>query len=191
MNLLLKQAVLSPAYFFIPVLVAGVLTDDYNAISQHASEITLTDDSTAKAIVNTGAIVTGLSCVFMSIALFLNQRNNLLSGVLMAAFGISMVSNGLFPMGNPMHGFYGIGLSLMILPFVLCYEFKGSSINKIFFPISIVAGLVIFVYFWSMLVGLDPSEYRGLTQRMASAVIFGWIAYSANEIDKTLHNTSD
>ena len=189
MNLLIKQAILSPLYFFVPVLTAGVLTDDYSAISQHASEITLTDNSTAKTILNTGAILTGVSCVLLSIGLLLmNKRKNLLSVILITVFGISMISNGFYPMGNPMHGFYGIGLSLMILPFASCYEFKGSSIDKRYFPITIAAGLVIFIYFWSMLIGLDPSEYRGLTQRIASIVIFGWIAYSAYEITKTMPN---
>jgi hypothetical membrane protein len=189
MNLLIKQALLLPLYFFVPVLIAGILTADYNAISQHASEITLTDNLTAITVLNTGAILTGLSCILLSIGLIrVSKKRSLLSAILLLIFGISMISNGLYPMGNPMHGFYGIGLSMMILPFVSCYEFKGSSIDKKYFPITIIAGLVIFIYFWSMLVGLDPAEYRGLTQRIASVVIFGWVAYLAFETIKTLPN---
>jgi hypothetical membrane protein len=189
MNLLIKQALLLPLYFFVPVLIAGILTADYSAISQHASEITLTDNLTAITVLNTGAILTGLSCILLSIGLIrVSKKKNLLSAILLIIFGISMISNGLYPMGSPMHGFYGIGLSMMILPFVSCYEFKGSSIDKKYFPITIIAGLVIFIYFWSMLVGLDPVEYRGLTQRIASVVIFGWVAYLAFETIKTLPN---
>jgi hypothetical membrane protein len=189
MNLLIKQALLLPLYFFVPVLIAGILTADYSAISQHASEITLTDNLTAITVLNTGAILTGLSCILLSIGLIrVSKKRSLLSAILLLIFGISMISNGLYPMGNPMHGFYGIGLSMMILPFVSCYEFKGSSIDKKYFPITIIAGLVIFIYFWSMLVGLDPAEYRGLTQRIASVVIFGWVAYLAFETIKTLPN---
>jgi hypothetical membrane protein len=189
MNLLIKQALLLPLYFFVPVLIAGILTADYSAISQHASEITLTDNLTAITVLNTGAILTGLSCILLSIGLIrVSKKRSLLSAILLLIFGISMISNGLYPMGNPMHGFYGIGLSMMILPFVSCYEFKGSSIDKKYFPITVIAGLVIFIYFWSMLVGLDPAEYRGLTQRIASVVIFGWVAYLAFETIKTLPN---
>jgi hypothetical protein len=189
MKLLIKQAILLPLYFFVPILIAGILTTDYSAISQHASEITLTKDSTAKIIFSVGEVITGLSCVLLSIGLIImNKRKNLISAILIIIFGISMISNGLYPMGNPMHGLYGIGLSIMILPFVSCYELKGSSINNKYFPITITAGLVIFIYFWSMLVGLDPAEYRGLTQRISSLVIFGWIAYLAFEIIKTLPN---
>ncbi|MFT6717672.1 MAG: putative membrane protein, partial [Sphingobacteriales bacterium] len=150
MNLLIKQALLLPLYFFVPVLIAGILTADYSAISQHASEISLTDNVTAITVLNTGAISTGLSCVLLSIGLIrVSKKKNVLSAILLIIFGISMISNGLFPMGNPMHGFYGIGLSMMILPFVSCYELKGSSIDKKYFPITIIAGLVIFIYFWS------------------------------------------
>jgi hypothetical membrane protein len=189
MNLLIKQSLLLPLYFFVPVLIAGILTADYSAISQHASEITLTENLTAITVLNTGAILTGLSCILLSIGLIrVSKKKNLLSAILLIIFGISMISNGLYPMGSPMHGFYGIGLSMMILPFVSCYEFKGSSIDKKYFPITIIAGLVIFIYFWSMLVGLDPVEYRGLTQRIASVVIFGWVAYLAFETIKTLPN---
>ena len=191
MKLFIKQAILSPLYFFVPILVAGIRTTEYSAISQHASEITLTSNSTAITIFNTGEILTGLSCILLSVGLIImNKRKNLISAVLFIIFGISMISNGLYPMGNPMHGFYGIGLSVMILPFVSCYEFKGSIINKRYFPITIGVGLVIFIYFWSMLVGLDPADYRGLTQRIASLVIFGWIAYTSYELIKTLTNKS-
>lgn len=192
MNLLLRQAILLPLYFFVPVLIAGALTTNYSFISQHASEITLTDNATAIALLKTGAILSGLSCIFLSIGMIrIWKTKHLLSAILLIVFGVSMISNGLYPMGNPMHGFYGIGLCLMILPFVSCYEFKGSSIDKRYFPITITAGLIIFIYFWSMLVGLDPSEYKGLTQRIGSVLMFGWIAYLAFELINTLPNKTE
>ena len=43
MKYLIKQAIIIPILFFIPVFIAGFLTDGYNLIEQHASEITLTD----------------------------------------------------------------------------------------------------------------------------------------------------
>ncbi len=86
-------------------------------------------------------------------------------------------------MANPMHGFYGMGLSLMILPFVVCYELKTILLEQKFYTVTLLCGLIIFVYLWSMLVGLDPSAYRGLTQRLASVVIFGWLSYVAYQVN--------
>jgi hypothetical membrane protein len=185
MKILIKQTIILPALFFIPVFVSGYLVDGYNPISQHASEITLTKFETPKAILNIGAILTGLSCILFAFGtLLLSYKRLLLSSILIFIFGISMISNGLFPMGNPMHGFYGIGLSLIMLPFVCCYEMKNVIKEKRFFRLSIFSGIIIFIYFWSMLIGLDPENYRGLTQRLASVVIFGWIAYAAHAINK-------
>ncbi len=100
MNVLLKQAILLPLYFFVPVVVTGLLTYDHSAISQHASEITLTDNSTAKAILNPGAILMGLSCIVLSTGLTVHKRRSTLSAILLSVFGISMLSNGLYPDGR-------------------------------------------------------------------------------------------
>ena len=190
MKYLIKQAVLIPLLFFIPVFISGFLVDGYDLIRQHASEITLTDNNLAKNILSTGAILTGVSCILFSIGLIYSKKKaNIFSSILLTFFGLSMISNGLYPMGNPMHGLYGVGLTLMILPFVACYEWKGTRINVNFFSITIVLGLLIFFYFWLILVGLDPINYKGLTQRIASIFIFGWIAYMAYEVNKTLPNT--
>ena len=188
MRYLIKQAILLPLIFFIPVFVAGFLVPNYSLISQHASEITITDFEFAKMIINTGAILTGLSCIILAIGIVLNLKKHYILSILIVIFGISMISNGIYPMGTIMHGFYGIGLTLMIIPFIACYEMKNENINKLFFKVSLVSGFVIFIYMWSMLVGLDPANYRGLTQRIASIFIFGWIAYLAYELNKTLPN---
>lgn len=188
MKYLIRQATIIPILFFIPTLISGFLIDDYDQIKQHGSEITLTDFKTAKTIVSSGAILSGLSCILMGIGIVLNFKRYFLTSILLTIFGISMVSNGVFPMGTAMHGIYGIGLTFMILPFVACYELKNENITSKFFQVSLISGFVVFVYFWSMLVGLDPTNYKGLTQRVASIFIFGWIAYLAFGLNKGLQN---
>ena len=181
---LIKQATLVPLFFFVPVLVAGFLVPGYDPIGQHASEITLTGSALARAVVNVGAITTGLSCLALALGILLRSRNHYGSSILVALFGVSMVSNGVYPMGTALHGLYGMGLTLLILPFVACYEWKNEILDKRFFTISLIAGCVIFVYMWSMLVGVDPAAYRGATQRIASVFIFGWIAYWAYVLNR-------
>lgn len=186
MKYLIKQATLLPLIFFVPVFVAGFLVPNYNLISQHASEITITEFKSARIVINTGAILTGLSCIILSVGILINFKKHTILSILIAFFGLSMISNGMYPMGTIMHGLYGIGLTIMIIPFFACYELKNQNISKLFFKVSLVSGFLIFIYMWSMLVGLDPTNYRGLTQRIASMFIFGWIAYLAYELDKTL-----
>nr|WP_299000557.1 DUF998 domain-containing protein [uncultured Allomuricauda sp.] len=186
MRHLIRQAILLPAIFFVPTTIAGFLTDNYSFIEQHGSEITVTDFAMAKLFLNGGAIATGLSCISLAIGIRFIFKKYYLSSIILTIFGISMISNGLYPMGTLMHGFYGIGLSLMLLPFAACYELKNEGVNHGFFPISLIAGAIIFIYFWSMLIGLDPANYRGLTQRVASVFIFGWIAYFAFVLHKKI-----
>jgi len=179
MKFLIKQASIVPFLFFVPVIIAGILTDDYNWIQQQASEITVTDFEWAKNIINSGALLTGFSCILLSFGITIQFKRFYLSSILLTIFGLSMVSNGIFPMGTIMHGFYGIGLSVMLLPFIASYELKNELLKKSFFSLSLLSGFVIFIYFWSMIVGLDPINYKGLTQRIASLFIFGWIGYFA------------
>lgn len=186
MKYLLKQAILVLALFIIPAFIAGLLVLGYDMIKQHISEITLTPYKSAILIFAIGQMLSGLSCILLALGIIFNFKKFYFSSSILIIFGISMISNGIFPMGNVMHGFYGIGLSFMLLPFVACYELKNENIKEIFFKISIISGVVIFIYFWSMIVGLDPANYKGLTQRIASIFIFGWIAYLANEIEKNV-----
>jgi len=185
MKYLIKQATIIPVLFFVPVFIAGALVDGYDPIKQQGSEITITDFYTAKAILNTGAMLSGLSCILLGLGILLNFKKYVLTSVLLMIFGISMVSNGIYPMGTPMHGLYGMGLTLMIAPFVACYEWKNEPVRRDFFRVSLLSGSVIFIYLWSICVGLDPENYRGLTQRVASVFIFGWIAYLAFAIGQT------
>jgi hypothetical protein len=186
MNYLIKQAKFIPLLFFVPITIAGFLVPGYDMIKQQGSEITLTTYKNAILILESGALLSGLSGILLALGMMLKYKRFYLSSAILIVFSISMMSNGLFPMGSPMHGFYGIGLSLMLLPFISCYELKNESVRKTFFKLSIISGFVMFIYFWSMIVGLDPQGYQGLTQRIAAVFMFGWIAYLAYELEKNV-----
>jgi len=102
---MIKQAIIIPILFFVPVFIWGFLINNYYLIEHHASEITLTDFDIAKTLINSGAILTGLSCVVMAIVIILNFKKFIMTSILLLIFGISMISNGLYPMGTIMHGF--------------------------------------------------------------------------------------
>lgn len=186
MHYLIKQAVFLPLLFFSALYISASMVDGYSHIAQHGSEITITEFETAKTILNTGAILTGVSCILLALGVVLQFRKYALTSLLLSLFGISMVSNGLYPTGSPMHGFYGMGMVLMILPFMACYELKNENLKPLFFRISLICGALNFIYLWSVFVGLDPADYRGLTQRIASVFIFGWIAIFAYQLNRKI-----
>ena len=103
-------------------------------------------------------------------------------------FGITFLFGAIFPIGSPLHGLYGIGMCVMLIPFIFLYEQKDLFNKGIVYTISILAGLLMFVYLWSMIAGLDPVNLRGLTQRFFAIVTFGWFGFISFKLGDIVKN---
>lgn len=177
-HLLIKQAIFLPVIYFGFIIVAGLFADDYSHFGQHASELGINPSKIAVVLFKAGIIATSLSLFLLAIGLRLNFKNKFtLSSILIFAFGITFIFGAIYPIGSPWHGFYGIGLFIMILPFVFLYESGTLLKNKAVHRISIAAGFLMFFYLWSMIARLDPIDLRGLTQRIFGIVVFGWFSF--------------
>lgn len=176
----LKQGKYLPLLYFGTVIIAGLFASDYTHIGQHASELAINENQTAGSVFNIGVFLTGLSAIFYGIGLILKFKSQFtVTSVLTIVFGITFLFGAIYKIGSPWHGLYGIGLSIMMLPFAFLYEMKNFDINRKTKIISIVSAFVIFFYFWAMVARLDPIEQRGLTQRIFGVFVFGFISYSA------------
>ena len=184
-RLLIKQAIFLPFIYFGFIVIAGLFANDYTHIGQHASELGINSSKTAVILFKTGIFLTSISLFALAIGLLLNFKNKfILSSILIFAFGVTFIFGAAFPIGSPWHGFYGLGLFIMIVPFVFLYELGGQLNNKAVHQISITAGLLMFFYLWSMIAGLDPIDYRGLTQRLFGIVVFGWFSFISYHLSK-------
>ncbi len=185
---LIKQAIFLPLVYFGFIFVAGFFADDYSHLGQHASELGINTNKAASFLFQTGIVLTSLSLFGLSLGLRLRFGNRFtLFPLLVFFFGVTFIFGALFPIGSPWHGLYGLGLFIMITPYVFLYELKDLSQKKTLHVLSIIAGLLMFFYLWSMVAGLDPLDYRGLTQRLFGIVVFGWfslISYHLNSILK-------
>lgn len=155
----------------VPILIAFFLPG-YSSISQHISEVALLDHPVA-LIQRGAALVTGISIALFGIGLFL-AKGSKYTAIAAFVFGVSMISNGVFVMGSPLHGLYGLGFFMVLVPAFFAAEVApthGSLRN-----LSMFVALVIMFYLWLMLSGFDPLAFRGLTQRTATLIIFGWYA---------------
>ncbi len=185
-NFLIKQALYLPIIYFGFIFIAGIPAEAYSHLGQHASELGINSIKSAVILFKTGIILTSLSLFLLAIGLWMSYRNKyLLTGILIFAFGVTFVFGAIYPIGSPWHGFYGFGLFIMILPFVFLYESRGLLHKKLFERLSVVAGLLMFLYLWSVIAGLDPVNYRGLTQRLFGVVVFGWFAMLSNYLSRT------
>ncbi len=96
-----------------------------------------------------------------------------------------MISNGVFVMGSPLHGLYGLGFFMVLVPAFFATEVAPA--NSTLRSLSMFAALTIMLYLWLMISGFDPQAFRGLTQRVATLLIFGWYAAASYLL---LHNGS-
>jgi hypothetical protein len=177
-RILIRQGIFLPLIYFMAVILAGFFAEDYHHWGRHASELALNANPAAVVIFNAGAALTGLSLILMGLGLIINyKRQFILTAALTVIFGITFLFGAIFAIGSPLHGLYGIGMCVMLAPFAFLYEqgnlFKKGAVHNL----SLAAGLLMFLYLWSMVASLDPVHLRGLTQRLFAVVVFGWYAY--------------
>lgn len=169
-NVLFRQAIIAPAAMLLPI-IAGFFADDYNPVSQHMSELELRGDLIAWAV-RIGAITAGTSLSLFALGCL--RLNAYFSSLTSLLFGIAMISNGVFIIGSPLHGMYGLALFLVLVPGFFLAELPDYSSKAWFRPVSLLFALISLVFMWLLLVGLEPAEIRGLTQRLSVIFFFGW-----------------
>ena len=176
--LLKLTAIGAPSGILLP-MVWGWFEPGYASLSQQMSELELLHGSAALAT-RAGALICGLSLAAFALALLLSKSGRMpFTAASALVFGVSMMSNGVFVMGGPLHGLYGIGLACVLTPAFFAAEFPRNADTQNRDRLSLLAAVLCLVYMWLLVTGLDPAAGRGLTQRLASTPLFGWYSYAA------------
>lgn len=182
--LLIRQAIYLPIVYFGTIIISGLFAVDYSHFGQHASELAINTSQIAGVIFNVGIFITGFLLFMYGIGLVLKFKLNIaITALLICVFGVTFLFGAFYKIGSPWHGLYGIGLSIMMLPFAFLFELGKKKVDRMTKTIAIIAALGIFVYFWAMVARLDPLELRGLTQRTFGILVFGFISYSAYKLN--------
>jgi hypothetical protein len=169
-NLAIRQAVVLPLSAMLAPMLVGLFIPDYSVISQHMSELELLSHPVA-LLTRIAAIVAGGS--IMVFGLGMAQRRHVFTALTALAFGISMVSNGVFVMGGPLHGLYGVGIFGVLVSAFFAVETGRAR------TLCMAVAIINLLYMWLLFTGLDPDAYKGLTQRLGSIVMFGWYNVAA------------
>jgi len=173
-RLLLCAGLVPLPWFLFWTSVAAVFAPGYNPLAQHASEL-LQAPTLASICGRIAAIGSGMGFVAFSIGVWRESGRRIAVGAICwMIFGVSMLTNGLWPMGHPMHGFYTIGIANIIAPAMSHIELSAWSANRRAYAVTAVVSIAGIVYLWLNVVGADPEGFRGLTQRMFSSINSLW-----------------
>lgn len=174
---LLRQSLFLPlAAMLVPMLLAmGV--PHYSSLTQHVSELQLLAHPIAD-LMRVAPLVCGTSILLFGIGAWLTDPSRFgFTALTSAAAAANFISAGIFPSGSPLHGLYGIGFFIPLVPACFAAE---SCLGPRVLRVPLLVAVVSMAYLWLNLSGADP--VRGLTQRLAIVVILGWYSYASYQL---------
>jgi len=173
-NFLIRQVQFIPLPIMIITIIAGFAVPGYSSVAQHVSELGIIDHPAA-AVMPIAAMVSGISVCLFGLGLLLHPSKEFCFTAISAIiFGISYFSAGIFPTGTALHGLYGLTMFYVLVPACFAAELPSANRSELLVKVSLLAALLSLIYMWILLSGLDPHPTRGVTQRLAILVIFGW-----------------
>lgn len=173
-HILLRQSSFLPlAAMLVPMLLAlGV--PDYSSLTQHVSELQLVAHPVAD-VMRVAPVACGMSLLLFGIGAWLTDPSRFpFTALTAAAAAANFISAGIFPSGSPLHGLYGIGFFIPLVPACFAAE---SGLGR---GVSLLVAVMSMAYLWLNVSGLDPA--RGLTQRVALVVILGWYSFASLQL---------
>ena len=166
-------------WFLICAGVGGWMSPGYSALSQQVSELTL-KPGLPHLVANIGALGCGAAFCLFAIGLWrATQKAFSFGAFAWLIFGVSILSNGIWPMGGPMHGLYAIGIISLLAPALSLIELRVLRNTRTAYVITVLVSLSSLFYLWLNLTGFDPPSAKGLTQRVFSTVNSLWPAVTA------------
>lgn len=161
-------------WFLFWTALGGMLTPGYSALSQHASEL-LGAGGAAALCARINAFGSGLGFIAFALGLMaLSPQRPAIGALCFFVFGCSRISNGIWPMGSPLHGLYAVGVMNIIAPALAHIELGGILRSRRAYWLTAFVSFCGFLYLWLNLTGNDVDAYRGLTQRVFSSINSLW-----------------
>lgn len=171
---LLKAGFIPLIWFLFWSALGAAFAPGYSSARQQVSELGVIPGLPGIFEQITG-LGTGLAFIAFAIGLWIASDRKISVGALAwIVFGVSMMSNGIWHMGNPMHGLYAIGIINLIAPAMSCLESATLRNNRAAYVLTAFVSISGILYLWLNLLGLDPQDLRGLTQRLFSSINSLW-----------------
>lgn len=183
LQLLLTAGATVPLLYFGTIALAGLLSPDYNHVSQYASELGMAGSPSA-GLFNSGILLTALATMAGSFGFYLAARAlspgrlwPILAGISLGLFGVGLAFGALFPMPDPRHGGFGLGMSVHVAPLFLALALRSAPDLGTLRRFLIIVTILMFVFLLPMMGigGLVTKANVGAFQRLYALMVFGWI----------------
>ena len=185
-----------PFLYFGTVFIGGLFYPGYNHVTQYASEL-----GSAQAlypwIFNLGMLLVGVTGVAGGVgiaraAATLGGRRftGMLAGFCLAVFGVSTLMAASFPMPDPRHGAFGMGMAIQLAPFALAASIWNLRAMQGLKTFLIVIGVAMLAML-AVMMGAGNIVRRanvGLFQRIYALTSFPWIAIAGIILARRLRN---
>lgn len=178
-----RLAVAVPVLYFGTLLAAAATWPGYSHVTRYASELG-GPEAPMPALFNAGIVTMGATCALAAAGLWLAARRAggrpvfaALGGLCLFLFGAAMVMGGLFPLPNPLHGAFGLGLAVVPAPLLFALALRGRAGHGALVGV-LVASFVLVAATMSVMMGAGGLVTRanvGLWQRANALAMFPWI----------------
>lgn len=176
----LGMGITVPLLYFGAQLIAAPFYPGYSFLRQPASMLG-SDLSTCPAILNVGAIITGVITLFASLGFLRTLRLTGIHPVIAWLTCLSLVSSGLssiwagvFHMPDPRHNSGPLGIGAFLLPLLFAaavWKLKDARMLRLYLVVNLLL-MVALIPIMSGLAGVNMSSYGGLLQRIAAIILF-------------------
>lgn len=177
---LLAAATLVPVFYFGAQVLAAPFFPNYSILATSASDLG-SNLSSRPGILNTGALLTGVSALLGSIGLAISlprigtgKLAALLLALCVASAGVASLWAGWHPLPSPQHNPGALGVGMFVAPFAAVWAAWRMHPAKILRIASLLnaAAFVVLAAIMSGVGHIDLSSYGGLIQKMAAVTSF-------------------
>ena len=185
-RILLWLGICIPFIYFINLIVLAALYPGYSHMSNWVSDLGRIEAPHHK-IFNLVIFLSGILYLLTGLGFFYSVNRitgrkvqAIFIGVFIAVFGINYFFGAFYPLPDPRHGGYGIGLLHFFSPLLLAWAFWRLPDSRVFtiFQLLYFILILIFTVIPLEVWGVFNETNLGIFQRIQSVIIFAWFVYS-------------
>lgn len=195
-SLLLRGAVSMPFLYFGTLFLSALFFPGYSHVTQYASELG-SADAPYPMLFNGGIFLTaaaglaaGMGFARAVRALGGHRLLGALAGLCVVLFAVSLILGAAFPMPDPRHGAFGLGLAILPAPFLLAASLGNLPSFRSLRTFLVIAGLGMLVLIAIMMGvgGLVTRANVGLFQRAFAVTTFPWVGVAGTVLGRHLQS---